>query len=359
MHVRFVGEADDGISVSSQHARALAQSGVTVSFDAGSAPGAESGPRADVIHLVTFEQRSNALLRRLVAARMGGAAIVRYWAGRDVLWAKYHEPTRDFARALVQLGAVQACRTAALADELAECGVAATPIPVVSAHLSSIVQPRAIPSAFTVLCYLPRERRGFHGAAIVEALLRRLLAMRFLILGETGEKFAGLQHVEPLGVVEDSARAIQRATVVFDARLDGALSRLMLEAMCHGRHVVSGYPLPHGRLARTVDEFSTALRSLRREASFNLSGREYVCCEHDQHNAVRSLRRILEDAVEPGRFSLTFAGGFRGAAAMLRNPHLLRQRYFPLPDGETLPPEAGPLRVLLRDASDSNVAVSA
>jgi hypothetical protein len=359
MHIRFVGEADDGISVSSHHARALAQSGVTVSVDTGSASGAESGPRADVIHLVTFEQRSNALLRRLVAARMGGAAIVRYWTGRDVLWATYHEPTRDFARALVQLGAVQACRTAALAEKLAECGVVATPIPVVSAHLSSIVQPRPMPSAFTVLSYLPRDRRGFHGGAIVEALVRRLPAMRFLVLGETGEKFAGLRNVESLGVIEDIARAIQRATVVIDARLDGALSRLMLEAMCHGRHVVSGYPLPHGHLARTVDEFAAALRSLRREAAFNLAGREYVCCEHDQYKAVQSLRRILDDAVEPGRLNLAFAGGVRGAAAMWRNPHLLGQRRFPLPDGETLPPEADPLRALLRDASDAIVAVSA
>lgn len=358
MHIRFVGEADDGISVSSHHARALAQSGATVTFDTGSASGAESGPRPDVIHLVTFEQRNNALLRRLVAARMGGAAIVRYWPGRDVLWAKYHEPTRDFARSLVQLGAVQVCRTAALAEELAECGVAATPIPVVSAYLSSVVQPRAIPSAFTVLSYLPRDRRGFHGGAIVEALVRRLPAMRFLILGETGEKFAGLRNAESLGVIEDSARAIQRATVVIDTRMDGALSRLTLEAMCHGRHVVSGYPLPHGHIARTVDEFAAALRSLRREAAFHLAGREYVCCEHDQHGAVGALRRIIEDVLEPGRLTLAFAGGVRGAAAMLRNPHLLGQRCFPLPDGETLPPEAGPLRALLRDASDADVAVS-
>jgi hypothetical protein len=182
--------------------------------------------------------------------------------------------------------------------------------------------------------------------------------MRFLILGETEEKFSGLRNVESLGVIEDSVRAIQRATVVIDARQDGALSRLTLEAICHGRHVVSGHPFPHGRLARTVDEFAAALRSLRSEATFNLAGREYVCCEYDQHEAVGSLRRILEDAVEPGRLNLAFAGGVRGAAAMLRNPHLLGQRCFPLPDGESLPPEAGPLRALLRDASDADVAVS-
>ena len=122
---------------------------------------------------------------------------------------------------------------------------------------------------------------------------------------------------------------------------------------------MSGYPLPHGHPARTVDEFAAALRSLRREAAFNLAGREYVCCEHDQHEAVQSLRRVLEDVMEPGRLNRTFAGGVRGAAAMLRNPHLLGQRCFPLPDGETLPSEAGPLRALLRDASDANVAVSA
>ena len=357
MHVRFVGEADDGISVSSHHARALATAGVEVSFDTGSPPTEDPGVRGDVVHVISYEQQDNALLRRLVSARMAGAAVVRYWTGRDVIWAKHHRPTHDFAKTLVQLGATQICRTPALASELAACGISASPGPVISKNLSSAAQPRPIPSTFSVLCYLPRERKAFHGAETVDLLVRHFPDVRFLILGDSGEHFEGMRNVERLGVVEDSTRPIQRATVYVEGRLDGALSRLALEAMCHGRHVVSGYPLPLGRLACTSGEFIETLRSLRRDAVFNLAGREHVCREYDQHEAVRCLRRILEDAVEPGRLNLAFGGGVRGAAAMLRNLHLLSHREFPLPSVESLPLEAFPLRALLGGEMDAKEAM--
>jgi len=359
MHVRFVGEADDGISVSSHHARALAQAGVAVSFEGAQPPEGGGGGRADAIHVVTFEQQSNALLRRLVAVRMAGAAIVRYWTGRDALWAKFHGPTREFARTLVQLGAVQLCRTAALAEELAQWGIEATPIPVISTNLSSAASPRAMPPAFTVLSYLPRDRRMFHGGAIVDALVRRLPGVRFLVLGDAGEGFGGLRNVEGLGTVEDAARAIQRATAVVDARLDGAMSRMVLEAMCHGRHVVSSHSLPHACAARTVEEFEKGVRLLRGQAEFNLAGREFVCREHDQPAAVRTLRQVLEEAVGPGRLNLAIAGGVRGATAALRNLHLLGRRSFALPEPETLPPEAVALRALLSCTSQANAVVTA
>ena len=358
MHVRFVGEADDGISVSSHHARALAKAGVEVSFDGDETPSENQSARGDVIHVVSFEQQNNALLRRLVAARMAGAAIVRYWTGRDAIWAKHHQPTLDFARTLGQLGAVQICRTPELADELAVYGIDARPIPIISPNLSSSAQPRPIPRVFTVLCYLPRERRMFHGSETVEYLVRRFPAVRFLILGDGRELFEGMRNVESIGLVDDCTRAIQRATVFVDARLDGALSRLALETMCHGRHVVSGYPHPLGRLARTTPEFAETVRSLRRDATFNLSGRERVCRENDQNEAVRALRRILEDAVEPGRLNLAFGGGVRGAAAMLRNLHLLRYRESPLPRIEALPPEAHALRALLIGEMNASASVS-
>ncbi len=359
MHVRFVGEADDGISVSSHHARALARVGVEVSFDGDESPSEKQNAREDVVHVVSFEQQDNALLRRLVAARMAGAVIVRYWTGRDVIWATHHQSTLDFARTLSQLGAVQICRTAKIADALAACGVSARPIPIISPNLSSTAQPRPIPRVFTVLCYLPRGRRMYHGSEIVEDLVRRFPTVRFLILGDGREQYEGMRNVEPIGLVDDCTRAIQRATVFVDARLDGALSRLALETMCHGRHVVSGYPHPLGRLARTTSEFAETLRSLRRDATFNLAGRERVCRENDQNEAVRTLRRILEDAVEPGRLNLAVGGGVRGAAAMLRNLHLLRHREFPLPRIEALPSEAHALRALLSGEMRADTAVPA
>jgi hypothetical protein len=359
MHVHFIGEPNDHISVSSHHARALAESGVTISF-AENEPAKEANrPRPDVIHLVTFEQTSNDLLRQLVHARMAGIPIVRYWIGRDVIWSKHHAPSREFARALVRMGALQLCRTPELAHQLSTLGVPAKALPVISSNLSSVAPPQALPKSFTALCYLPAERREFHGGSVIDALIGQLPSVRFLILGGGGASLADQPNVEWLRESTESVRAIQRSTVVVDARVDGALSRLALESLCHGRHVITGYDLPYARIARTPEEIVEAIRSLRDEPTFNLDGRSYVDREHEHHSATKALRRELEDAIQPGRLNLVLEGGFRGAATTLQNLHLLSHRDFPLPDMDLLPAEAYALRCLLQDMqhTDRTVAV--
>ena len=348
MHVHFVGEQDDGICVSSNHAQALAAAGVNVSFENDTAS-EENPPRPDVIHVVTFEQSSNALLRKLVAARVAGVAIARYWTGRDAVWAADHGPSHEFAMAIGQMGAVQFCRSPALAQQLSTLGVPAKALPLISPNISGNAPPQTLPSMFTALCYLPRDRREFHGGSIVDALVERLPSVRFLILGDGGSSLASRPNVEWLADARESLRAILRSTVFIDARRDGALSRLALEALGHGRQVITGYELPHAHLARSTDEFAVALRNLREKPTYNLDGRSFVNREHEQNAAAKALHRELEDAIEPGRLNLVLEGGLRGAAMTLQHLHLLSPRNFSLPETDQLPPEANALRSLLQD----------
>jgi hypothetical protein len=349
MRVLFLGESDDGVSVSSHHARALSAAGVETVFDDPSAPADPAAPRPDAIHLVTYQQTSNTLLRQLVTSRMAGVQIVRYWTGRDLLWTQHHAPSQEMALTLNSLGAVQFCRSPEIAVVLKSMGIDARPLPVISTNISSTAQPRALPAAFTVLCYLPLRRREFHGGEIIDAMVDRLSSVRFLILGGGGRILADRSNVECLRDAGDSVRAIQRATVVVDARRDVGLSRLALEALCHGRHLISGYKLPHSLQACTVDEFVDAVRLLRQNPAFNLAGRSYIYDVHDYHQATKALRRELEDAIEPGRLNLVLEGGFRGAAAAWKNPQLLSRRCFELPDWSDVPENAVAMRALLRD----------
>jgi|CXWL01.1.fsa_nt_gi hypothetical protein len=358
MHVHFIGEFDDGISVSSHHARALTTSGVSVSFENGDVSSENDRPRPDIIHLVTFEQSSNALLRQLVAARVAGVPIVRYWIGRDYLWAKHHAPSQEFARAMTRMGALQLCRSPELAEQLGALGVAAKVLPVISSNISSNARPQGLPKSFTALCYLPIERREFHGGSVIDELVGRLPSVRFLILGGGGASLADQPNAEWLRDCTDSIRAIQRSTVVLDARVDAGLSRLVLEALCHGRHVITGYHLPHAHVAHSTEKFVAALRALRDEANYNLDGRSYVDREHEHHTATKALRRELEDAIQPGRLNLVLEGGFRGAATTLQNLHLLSHRNFPLPDADRLPAEAYALGCLLQDMRQIDRAVA-
>lgn len=358
MRVQFLGEPDDGLSVSSHHARALAATGVQVTFEDVSNSTDSDQPRPDLIHVVTHEQASNALLRQLVTARMAGVQIVRYWTGRDLHWALHHEASREMAVTLNPLGAVQLCRSPELAGQLKGLGIHATPLPVISTNISSMAQPRGLPATFTVLCYLPEQRREFHGGPIIDAMVDRLSSVRFLILGGGGRVLTNRSNVECLRATSDSVRAIQRSTVFVDARLDSGLSRLALEALCHGRHVISGYKLPHAYQARTIDEFVEAVRTIRQEPAFNLAGRGYIHDENEYHLATKALRRKLEEAIEPGRLNLVLEGGFRGAAATWKNPQVLSPRNFEMPRPEDIPSGAPAMRALLRDMQLAAQSVS-
>jgi len=344
MHVRFVGELDDGISVSSHHARALAECGVEVSFERKetSSPG-----KADVIHLVSYGQRDYRFLRSMVAARLAGVPIVRYWTGRDVLWAKFHAPSRAFAHAIQRLGAAQLARTPTLVVDLARMGIQASVGPVLSLHVFNTHKPEPLPGVFTVLCHLPTARRDFCGGRWVDTLIRRLPTVRFLILADAATDYSAFRNVDSLGVVDDVTRAIQRSTVTIVPRVDGVLSRLSLETLCQGRHSITTCPAAHCGYAESIEGFSKAIRVLDRDADFNLDGREYVCKEYGKPQSANRLIQVLEGCLTRRRLGLQVKCGWRGAMMALCNPGIFGRKCFALPDPDSLPEEASAFHALV------------
>ena len=207
MHVHFVGENDDGISVSSHHARALAEAGVETSFDDAGQARDSFARSADAVHLVSYEQMDNSLLRRVAGIRASGVPIARFWTGRDVLWAQFHEGTRLIAAALARLGVVQLCRTPAMVHELAALHIDASQGPLLSLNVTSKQQPEPLPARFSALCYLPSRHRDLYGGPLVDSLIRLMTDVRFLVLGDTRTDYSAAGNVESLGFVEDISRS--------------------------------------------------------------------------------------------------------------------------------------------------------
>lgn len=308
MHVRFIGEADDGISISSHHARALASKGIEVSFECGAnAPAAPTKP--NVIHVATDVQANGDLLRDVANARAAGCAVMRVWRGRDVLWAVHHRPSLEFAQAISELGATQLAHTDELVAQLRGLGISTTTIPPLTINLSSTADPAPLPGTFTALCRLPDAMREFYGSQVIDRLIVRFSLVRFLMLGG-GQKESGKKNVEHLGQVEDICRTIKRATVLIEPRLDGGLSRLALEALSLGRHVISTHRCEHSLHATSVDEFADQLRSLQDQAKFNLAGREFACRQYEREAVADALIHAINDCAKPDRGS---AGARRAA----------------------------------------------
>lgn len=354
MRVLFLGEADDGISVSSQHARAMATCGMDALF--GDAPTSSNGrARPDLIHLVTYEQSDFQLLRRLSLSRLAGTPIIRFWTGRDVLWAERHPPTRRFSLSLARMGATQVVRTAEQVARLERLGIGAVVGPVLSPGVFSTHEPEPLPSVFTVLCHLPARRRESAGGAVIDRLIERLGNVRFLILGDTETSYASRKSVEALGVVEDASRAIQRSCVLVQPRVDGSMSRLSLEVLCHGRQVIATSAMPHCTQADSPESFFTAIRAVERDLGFNLAGREYVCENFSTTRVTRDLQSLLETCADPGDADRRNRGRWASALGALSQAGLMKAKLFPLPPAEGLEMD-DPFRALVADATREHLS---
>ena len=346
MKVLFLGERDDGLSVSSQHALALASSGVGVGFADGSSA---EVVKPDVVHLVHCPDGGGDMVRAVARHRLGGVPVVRCWTGRDVIWTRYHAPSADAARTLVRLGVRQFCRTPAQVEVLRGLEVPAEVGPIVSPNLTSASEPEPLPATFTVLVHLPVGRRSFHGGALIDALIGRFPAFRFLVLGDEVTDYSSRKNVEVLGRLDDVGRAIRRTTVTVSARLDGSLSRLGLESLSHGRHVLSTCPWPNFLHVRSEAEFAKALTMMRLNPSFNLEGREAVCREYDLRVGVRALTQLLQTCIDENRGVGSLGQRWLGAASTWCISGLLGEKRVPRPDPNTLPSEAEAFRALLED----------
>jgi|GEM_PF-2746957 len=359
MRIHFVGEPDDQVSITSQHARALAAAGVDVTFDSTDSPRRSMYRQCDVIHLVSYETRDFSLLRRIRWARAGGVVVLRYWTGLDVLWAACHHPTRRFAQALVDLGVVQLAPNKTMADRLARIGISASVQRPASPSVSTATQPRPLPNEFTLACYLPSRNRELYGGSLIDGLIRRLPGVRFLILGDTATDFSSCRNVESLGFVNDVHRVLHRCTAVLQVRLFHGASRLVFEAMSLGRHVISSTPMPHAQHAVTEAQVVRAVRALRSEPRFNLEGREHIGMEYDYSDLIASLRRRMEQALQPGRVALAVRGRMHAASLTLRMPALLSRRRFELPRPHELDTDDEATRLLVSQACDSPAPVIA
>jgi hypothetical protein len=306
MHVLFVGEADDGASLSSHHALLARRMGYDVSFAEGEPWPA--GLKPDVIHVTDCGPTSQALVGALARARFFGAGILRIWTSEDALWAYHHPAARLFARSLHRLGAVQAAPCATLAADLRGAGLPAEGGLIGSAHVSAACEPQPLPRSFTVLCHIPARRPRYRGARTIEYLVQRLPYARFLILGDPPERFRKYDNVEVVPHVEEIHRTIQRSTVSIHPLAAGHWSRLLLESLSHGRHAVASFHCPHALLARTLKEFHSTLLKLEGTPRYNLAGREWVCRTYDR----ALLARWLQEAMERCRGKSTALGAIRG-----------------------------------------------
>lgn len=237
----------------------------------------------------------NELLRSIFEFR--GRPAIMLWIGSDV--TTIAERPSDLEQ--LHLRDIVHWATAPhLIEELAALGISARYVPTAAAAVPSIITP--MPSAFTVMTYLPAPRREFYGQKYVWKAASALPDVKFFVVGRGEPEHNSPPNVEYLGQVSDMESRLDAASVLLRLTRHDSLSQGVIEALARGRHVIWTYPYPGVIYTRSPNEAIDSLLKLREAhhaglLSTNETGLRQVCLAHNPNDVAARIIAALEDAI--------------------------------------------------------------
>jgi len=241
-----------------------------------------------VFHVIGYPRLWNLWM----AARMRGVPAILHWIGSDVSsflasprWSKAAGPLLNL---LVPRHLAEAPN---LRRELRSVGIYARVQPKGMRSFDDVEVP-PLPEQPCALAMLRPDRFDFYGGNKVLEMAAAAPDIHWLILANDGADLPAMPNVEYLGDVEDIDAVFRRVTVLVRLTRHDGLSKMVLEALARGRHVIWSQPLPHCHRARTAAEALPQLRAIIASRQLNLRGSAYVRKAFDVNTHLRRLCRI-------------------------------------------------------------------
>jgi hypothetical protein len=193
------------------------------------------------------------------AAVLTGKRRILHWLGDDV---------DLLSQQPVLLRRFRASRFTHLAQDdrvqkaLLQLGIPASIVPIPALPLVQTVHP--LPAIFTVLLYLPKEQPQFYGRYQYERLMQGFEGepIHYIVVG--GGEITIPSHVsaERAGWCPDLEAIYDRSTVLVRFTGRETLSMMVIEALLHGRYVVSSLQFPHTIAVNTYTTLESTIRRL-------------------------------------------------------------------------------------------------
>jgi hypothetical protein len=227
-----------------------------------------------------------------------------FWLGTDVFETVEAVRTGTLQRAafVQSRGDLHLSVAPWLTAELASVGIEATtallPPPTHAPPAAPL-----FPSEFVALTYLPAARFEFYGGPTILEVARRLPAVQFEIMGNTGRSTGpALSNVRWRGWVTDMHHRYSDATVVVRIPRHDGFGNTVIEGLLNARHVVYTHDVPyvHAVSPPTAEVVLGVLNELHEAHSegvlgLNIGGREWAMDQFDEGTLVDRLRALIRD----------------------------------------------------------------
>lgn len=229
-------------------------------------------------------------------ARWRNIPVIVIWSGSDIPAARRDPQLLELIK---RYRFTNVAAAPWLVDELRELGIDARYVPVTAADPSPLIA--ALPRRFSVLSYLPEPRRAFHGEKLIYSIAREFPDVPFRVVGRGSANPVAPANVEFLGHTGDVPRVIDDSTVLLRLPEHDGKSKIVIEALARGRHVIWNHELPGVRRAQHAGEASRILRELLAEAAAgalepNAAGYEFVSSELVRSKVAAGFENVMNTA---------------------------------------------------------------
>lgn len=248
--------------------------------------------RADIIHII-FPVLSPFAIKVIAILKKFNKKILRHWIGSDVMAMTqdiHKKKLMDQASAYTDANITQ---SAELKNELHTLGIRSEIVRIITDDITYHEAP--MPSTFTVLCYLPKGKENFYGYQTLIKLAKDFPHTPFLVSSHDGEELEKLPNITYLGRVDSADELLNRASCLLRIVEHDGLSKMIIEALGKGRHVIWIYPFPFCHSATTYTEVVQALQAiLTKKNTINTGASEYVNSELSVQKNISLLKKTYD-----------------------------------------------------------------
>lgn len=219
--------------------------------------------------------------------------IIYHWIGTDVYRFINDRSLKRFLKKQM-INSPLVCNLVVsenLKNELQQYSVESSIIPLTKLKFEDDVM--TLPTKFSVLSYVPKNRWDFyHGDLIIE-LSRKMPDVDFHILA-AGKENTGRPNLFLYDFVADTIPFYKKCSVLLRITAHDGLPKMVLEALSFGRQVLWNESFPHCFTVKNLDDCIETLNKLKFDCSINTEGKKFVEDSYQESKVIGSYFKLCQ-----------------------------------------------------------------
>ncbi len=242
-----------------------------------------------------------ASLRITMKLKLKGYKIAKFWAGTD---SRYFNDAKGlekfFSKIIYRLFINKNLSPAPwLSDVLENNGLktdywqSCSPIFLKEEQLTLDKIPIPLKKTISkVLVYSNPDRHWIYNTKMMLELAKEHPEIKFVFVGDSTMEVDDLNNVESLGRInqEQLFLLFNECDILLRITSHDGYSRMAIEAMYFGMHVITNWPVPHAIVCKNKNEITQALKL---EVDFNRAGYDYIRKEFNVESWKNTLIKAL------------------------------------------------------------------